>query len=174
MDPDKIGTSTDLPPLKTLAGWILSAARDHLDDYGYLFSYGELWDILGVDPQEHRGRSAVLKAQRLLLDEHNRYLANVPGKGYEIARPDDFPAHVKALRKASIRKMRKAHRVAVHSEPSKMSPGVLAVFTLEQVKTGVQLSAMIRIESKRKIETVKKQMEEMTPRKIAKAITGAS
>lgn len=167
----KIGTAATMPPLRTLAQWVVSAAKDK--PYRNLLSYAELADILQVDPQGHRGRSAILKAQRMLLDDYNKYLANVAGKGYEIAHPSEHARHVKSLRRQGIRKVTKSHRVGVRVDYSPLTAEELRLLIVEQTKTGTDLSYMRRIESKRKIETVRKEMTKLSPRSIAKAITGA-
>lgn len=170
MEATKVGTAQNLPPIRTLAQWVVAAAKDK--PYKELLSYPELWDILQVDPQEHRGRSAILKAQRILLDDHNKYLACVNGKGYEIAHPNEHAHHVKTLRRQSIRKMTKAHRVSVRVDIGGLNTDELKTLTMEQTKTGVSLAFIRRIESKRKIETVKKEAAAMSPKVVAKAITG--
>lgn len=160
-----------MPPLRTLAQWVVSAAKDK--PYRHLLSYADLAEILQVDPQGHRGRSAILKAQRILLDDHNKYLANVAGKGYEIAHPSEHARHVKSLRRQGIRKMTKSHRVSVRVDITGLSAEEVKTLTMEQTKTGASLSYSRCIESKRKIETVRKEMTKLSPRSIAKAITGA-
>jgi hypothetical protein len=169
MEATRIGTARDLPPVSTLAKWVVSAAKDQ--PYKHLFLYPDLATLLQVDPQGRRGRSAILRAQRTLLDEYNKYLACVVGKGYEIANPSEHADHVQRIRKASLRKLRKAHRVSVHVDIAGLTAEELKSLTMQQTKTGAMLSWSLRIESKRKLATVQKEMQAMTPRSIAKALT---
>jgi len=170
MEATRIGTARDLPPVSTLAKWVVSAAKDQ--PHGHLLAYADLASLLQVDPQARRGRSAILRAQRILLDEYNKYLSCVTGKGYEIAHPRDHADHVKRIRKAGTRKYAKAHRVSVHVDISGLNAEELKELTVQQTKTGAVFSFSRRIESKRKLDTVRKEMEAMTPRSIAKALTG--
>jgi hypothetical protein len=172
MEATKVGTATDLPPIATLANWVVAAAKDK--PYKYLFTYGALVDLLQVDPQGRRGRTAILKAQRILLDDYNKYLACVTSKGYEIASPNEHAGHVKRLRKTSIRKMVKARRVGIRVDISGLTTEELKSLTFEQIRTGAMLSFCTRVESKRKIETLQKELKMMSPKAIAKALTGKS
>jgi hypothetical protein len=170
MDASRVGTEKDLPPIRTLAQWIVSAAKDQ--PYKHLLHYADLRDILQCDPQGRRGRSAILRAQRVLLDDHNKYLACVTGKGYEIAHPSEHADYVQRLRRAGIRKVTKAHRVSVRVDISGLSADELRTLTVQQTKTGAMLGYMRRIESRRKLTTVRQEIASFKAKDIAKAITG--
>lgn len=172
MEATRVGTARDLPPIKTLTNWVVAAAKDQ--PYKHMLSYPDLEELLQCDPQDRRGRTAILKAQRILLDEYNKYLACVTGKGYEIANPNEHADYTKGLRKQSLRKLTKAHRVAVHVDITGLNAEELKSLTLQQTKTGAMLSFARRIESKRKIDTVRKEAQAMSPKAIAKALTGKS
>jgi len=89
----------------------LIAELVHGKPYGYLLTFGEIADQLGVAPTDLvRIRSAIARSKDRLLREHQRGIEARPGEGYVILYPGAH-AHVASKhRRKSDRQIKKAIR----------------------------------------------------------------
>lgn len=168
MDTKRIGGPGELPPIATLAKWVVTRAAPL--PYGTLLDYATLSEIVALPAQGRRGRAAILKAQTMLLKEHNKFLRCVIGKGYEICNPDEVPESLKSYRRASLRRLRKAQLVGAHTVLADVKDEKnRTALIIEQTKAGILVSMALRVGAKRKLETLRSVLLP-TGKQLAKAI----
>jgi alkylated DNA nucleotide flippase Atl1 len=87
---------------------------------GQTITYGELTDCLGRDFLSQRG--PFIKANQVLLKEHQRGLVNVRGTGYRVITAADHIVPAKASHKRAHRALRRSRHWIENTDRSQLSP----------------------------------------------------
>jgi hypothetical protein len=92
--------------------------------YGYLLTYEEIADQLGIGPDELvRIRSAVARSKERVLRDHLRALEARPGKGYVILAPGENARLAASHRRKSDRSIKRAIKVIKGADERDMTDG---------------------------------------------------
>jgi alkylated DNA nucleotide flippase Atl1 len=84
----------------------------HGKPYGYLLTYDEIADQLGIGPSDLvRIRAAIARSKDRLLREHKRGIEARPGEGYVVLHPGQHAHLASRHRKKSDRQIKRAIRV---------------------------------------------------------------
>lgn len=128
---------THLPTMKEMA----TRAFEHLQPlpHGAIVSYETLTHICQADATMLRTRTAILRAGRRLLHEHNKLLVNVKGRGYQVAAPSEHVGEAKRQTKAALRRHRRALSIVVHVEINGLLPEQLNDVLAAQTKNALLL-----------------------------------
>lgn len=90
----------------------LVAELVHGKPYGYLLTYDEIADQLGIAPTDLvRIRSAIARSKDRLLREHQRGIEARPGQGYVVLHPGQHAHLATKHRRKSDRQIKKAIKV---------------------------------------------------------------
>jgi hypothetical protein len=114
--------------------------------FGAFFSYEQLAEIIGKDPQEE-GRSIIHGVRRRLLRSRQKLLLVNVGKGYYIAHPDEHVAEANKLSREGDRKKLKALETTVFVDASKLNNEQIKKLADEQVKLRLEIYTRRKIES---------------------------
>ena len=143
MSGELLAQAREFPTVKEMSEWIFDALRDR--SHGETIKYGELSAVLTVDAQGTRGRHAVLRAARRLLEERSKLLVNVRGVGYEIVQPNEHAAQSKRLQGAARRRLVRAVACATHVLWENLTAEERSQVLAQQLKAGLSLAFDRRI-----------------------------
>src|SRR5262245_26575192 len=111
-----------------------------------IVGYAQWTEVLGLNPAEdRRARTAVLKAGRVLLHEHNRRLVNVRTEGYQIVKPSDHVGVSQGEQRRSRRWLRRALATVTHVALDKLTPQEVARVMIEQSRTALAYGMLVKI-----------------------------
>src|SRR5262245_30906596 len=108
--------------------------------YGTQLSYKDLSTVITIPADSHRGRAAILRAGRQLLQDERKLLVNVRSTGYQIAQPNEHVAQAKRYRAGARRRLRRAWAAVVYLETEGLTPKELTDALAEQVRAGLTLA----------------------------------
>ena len=95
----------------------------HGKPYGYVLTFEEIADQLGIAPTDLvRIRAAIARTKDRLLREHQRGIEAKPGEGYVILHPGAHAHLATKHRKKSDRQIRRAIRVIKGADERDMNP----------------------------------------------------
>lgn len=83
-------------------------------EYGDTIMHSEIESVIGEPYGSQKYRTIVSKAKSVLLNEYNRNITSVHGKGYTVPYPDDYVDTALGHYKRASRQVRKGKRVLEH------------------------------------------------------------
>ena len=90
---------------------------------GDLIDWDKLTTLLGYDPSvPGASRSPILTAAKHLLQNHDRTLVSVRGKGYRIAKAEEHEGIARSGQQSARRKIRNAVAVTTHVDRNALTP----------------------------------------------------
>jgi glutathione S-transferase len=140
----KSGEGAQFPTAKEFIAWALAFLTDQ--PFGRVITYAELASVLTVNPAEdHRARSALLRAGRVLQREHHKQIVNVRNVGYRVIEPKDHVGVSRAQNRRAIRRLRESLATATYVAMESLTPAETAEVLMQQARVAIQVGLCTRV-----------------------------
>lgn len=120
-------------------------------DFGGHITYETLTTICRADAQATRTRSAILRAGKRLLRDHNKLIRNVRTLGYEIAKPEQHADEAERLRGFARRRLRRALASVTFVKFEGLTEAQIGRLLTEQTRNAILLGAERKLSRRKEL-----------------------